>query len=277
MSGQLLRFIPFLLLAGIFQFGGSVMGQSNDQASSSEEVNQLLSRLKKTSGNMDSVRDRLRRLEARVLGKPEPPPYVPEEKVPLPVPSESSKPASLPRQSVPKQAVASKDFIENGLPQVAQIRGNVSVYDSGSTSYRSLKVGFSISEPTLFMVSEGGELVVSFPGKIAAMLGSGTRAVISPERNGQYEVDLRNGTVTALLDPNRDKVNGPRFSIRTKTGVTEATGTFYAVTEFNGQAFAATKKGAVQKKTIPPSKPSLAAYMKKFKAAKEQGKSSRKE
>ena len=80
MSGQLLRFIPFLLLAGFFQFGGSVMGQSNVQASSSEEVNQLLSRLKKTSGNMDSVRDRLRRLEARVLGKPEPPPYVPEER-----------------------------------------------------------------------------------------------------------------------------------------------------------------------------------------------------
>ena len=80
------------------------------------------------------------------------------------------------------------------------------------------------------------------------MLGSGTRAVISPERNGQCGVDLRNGTVTALLDPNRDKVNGPRFSIRTKTGVTEATGTFTQSPSLTGRHLPPPKRERYQRR-----------------------------
>ena len=73
---------------------------------------------------------------------------------------------------------------------------------------------------------------------------------------------MRNGTISALLDPDRDKLNSPVFAIRTKSGVTEATGTFYAVTEYKGQAYAAVKKGKVKKETIPPTKPDFSAYLK---------------
>ena len=98
-----------------------------------------------------------------------------------------------------------------------------------------------------------GDLIVSFPGKIAARVGENSRIVIGPSQNNRIEVNLKNGTVSALLDPNRDKENGLIFAIRTKSGVTEASGTFYAVTEYKGQAYAAVKKGQVKKETVPPS------------------------
>ena len=105
--------------------------------------------------------------------------------------------------------------------------------------------------------------MVSFPGKIAARMAGNSHAVFAPAQDGRYEVDLRKGTVSALLDPKRDKMNDPAFSIRTLTGVTEATGTFYAVTEYKGQTYSAVKKGKVKKKVIPPPKPNFAAYLKK--------------
>ena len=72
--------------------------------------------------------------------------------------------------------------------------------------------------------------------------------------------------MSALLDPTRDKEKEPAFSIRGSGGVTEATGTFYAVTEYKGQTYTAVKKGEVKKKTTPPAKPDFSAYLKKAKA-----------
>jgi ferric-dicitrate binding protein FerR (iron transport regulator) len=98
---------------------------------------------------------------------------------------------------------------------------------------------------------------------------------VSPEENGRYEVDLQLGTVSALLDPMRDKDKDPAFAIRGSGGVTEATGTFYAVTEYKGQTYSAVKKGTVKKKTVPPAKPDFAAYLKKAKSKTNDGKSSK--
>ena len=78
-------------------------------------------------------------------------------------------------------------------------------------------------------------------------------------------MDLRVGTISALLDPNRDRNRDPAFAVRTHSGVTEATGTFYAVTEYKGQTYSAVKKGRVVKKTVPPTKPDFSAYLKQYK------------
>ena len=113
-------------------------------------------------------------------------------------------------------------------------------------------------------------------GKIVARFGENTQTVVEPEEDGRYEVDLQLGTVTALLDPKRDKEKEPAFAIRGSGGVTEAIGTFYAVTEYKGQTYTAVKKGEVKKKTTPPAKPDFSAYLKKAKAKADDGKSTRK-
>ena len=106
-------------------------------------------------------------------------------------------------------------------------------------------------------------------------MGGKSRIVISPVKNGKYELFLKNGTVSAMLDPHTDRANLPKLLIRTRTGVAEATGTFYAVTEYKGQAYTAVKKGTVDKKTTPPAKPDFSAYLKKAKAKTDIGKSAR--
>ena len=64
-----------------------------------------------------------------------------------------------------------KRMLEDGLPQIEQISGMVSLYNSQSRSFDPVEVGTSIKSPTLFSVSENAELIVSFPGKIAARVG----------------------------------------------------------------------------------------------------------
>jgi hypothetical protein len=48
----------------------------------------------------------------------------------------------------------------------------------------------------------------------------------------------------------------------------EATGTFYAVTEYNGQAYTAVKKGKIKKTPSALTNSDFAAYIKKSKVAK---------
>ncbi len=149
------------------------------------------------------------------------------------------------------------------VPAVREVSGGVVRYNEPEGSFVPVEVGYRIIEPTLFLVEKGGELIASFPGKIAARLGENSQAVLAPVRDGRYEVDLRKGTVSALLDPKRYQEKEPAFLIRTLTGVTEATGTFYAVTEYKGQSYSAVKKGKVKKKVVPPPKPDFSAYLKK--------------
>ncbi|MDA8989435.1 FecR family protein [Opitutales bacterium] len=156
-----------------------------------------------------------------------------------------------------------ESLVEDGFPRVEQTRGLVSVYDQKSRSFVPATIGTSIMNKKLFSVPADGELIVSFPSKIAARVGENSRVLFGPAEKGRYEVDLRSGTVSALLDPERDKANSPSFAVRTKSGVTEATGTFYAVTEYKGQSYSAVKKGNVKKETTPPAKPDFSAYLKK--------------
>jgi hypothetical protein len=158
------------------------------------------------------------------------------------------------------------DPFKNKVPTVAEITGQVNRYDEESGAFAPVQVGEKISGPTLYFTGAESELIISYPAKIVARFGENTRAVVGPEEDGRYEVDLQLGTVSALLDPTRDKEKEPAFSIRGSGGVTEATGTFYAVTEYKGQTYTAVKKGEVKKKTTPPAKPDFSAYIKKAKA-----------
>jgi hypothetical protein len=163
----------------------------------------------------------------------------------------------------PPTFLLKREASEEGFPQIEKIIGIVSIYDQENRVFVPASIGTSLSKPVLFTVPQGGELIVSFPGKIAARVGENSRIIIAPSENDRFEVNLQNGTISAFLDPKRDKEKGPVFAIRTKSGVTEATGTFYAVTEYKGQAYAAVKKGKVKKETVPPTKPDFSAYLKK--------------
>ena len=156
--------------------------------------------------------------------------------------------------------------ISKDMPSVAEITGQVSRYNEQTGTFEPAQVGEKIDKPNLYFTGAESELIVSYPAKIVARFGENTRAVVAPEEGNRYEVDLQLGTVSALLDPMRDKDKGPAFAIRGSGGVTEATGTFYAVTEYKGQTYSAVKKGKVKKKTIPPAKPDFAAYLKKAKS-----------
>ena len=165
----------------------------------------------------------------------------------------------------------------SSAPQIAELSGLVTRYDEKSASFIPVRIGEPISEPTLLLTAAGAELMIAFPSQIVARLGENTQAVVGPEREGRIEVDLQLGTLTALLDPERKKDGAPAFAVRGSGGVTEATGTFYAVTEYKGQTYTSVKKGEVKKKTIPPAKPDFAAYLKRAKSKAASEKSSRSE
>lgn len=161
------------------------------------------------------------------------------------------------------------------IPKVAEITGLVNRYHQETSSFMPVELAVRFPEPTLIVTGEGSELYLSFPGRISARIGENSRVVLGPAVDGLYEVDLRLGTVTARLDPERDREQEPGFAIRTKDGVTRATGTYFAVTEYNGQSYAAVKKGEVKKKTTPPAEPDFSAYLKKATPKEDSGKSTR--
>ena len=161
------------------------------------------------------------------------------------------------------------------IPKVAEITGLVNRYHQETSTFMPVELAEPFPEPTLIVTGEGSELYLSFPGRISARIGENSRVVLGPAVDGLFEVDLRLGTVTARLDPDRDQEQEPGFAIRTKDGVTRATGTYFAVTEYNGQSYAAVKKGEVKKKTTPPAEPDFSAYLKKATPKKDSGKSTR--
>lgn len=158
-------------------------------------------------------------------------------------------------------------------PKVVALSGFVSKYDHAKASFQPVQIGEFVNEKSLFLTSEGSELIISYPSSIVARFGENTRAIVSPESDNRLEIDLQLGTVSALLDPNRDKENEPIFAIRGSGGVTEAVGTFYAITEYKGQTYSAVKRGEVAKRTTPPEKPNFSAYLNNSKSKiKDQGK-----
>ena len=153
-------------------------------------------------------------------------------------------------------------------PKVMALNGFVSKYDHKTASFQPVQIGEIVNEKSLFLTSEGSELILSYPSSIVARFGENTRAIVSPELDNRLEIDLQLGTVSALLDPDRDKEKEPVFAIRGSGGVIEAVGTFYAITEYKGQTYSAVKRGEVAKKTTPPEKPNFSAYINHSKSKK---------
>lgn len=173
----------------------------------------------------------------------------------------------------------SKTTEQKMVPRVAEVSGLVSRYDRVTQTYLPIPPGYLLTEPTLLVISEGSTLLFSCPGRISGQVFEHSRIVIGPAVNGRYEAELRLGTVTVSLDPDRPS-GKPTFAVRSLNGVVEAKGTLFAVTEYNGQTYTAVKKGEIKKKTLPPGQPDFSAYLKgaKPKPAKPQpGKTGKKE
>jgi hypothetical protein len=154
------------------------------------------------------------------------------------------------------------------LPRVELAEGMVVRYVPSSNSFLPVNDGEFVKVTTLFVVPSASVLIVSFKGQTAVRFGENSRAVFGPPANNEQVIDLRKGTVSAYLNPERDQSNSPRFGIRTRAGLVEATGTFYAVTEYNGQAYTAVKKGKIKKTPSAPTNSDFASYIKKSKVAK---------
>jgi hypothetical protein len=149
------------------------------------------------------------------------------------------------------------------MPRVEISAGMVVRYVPSNGSFIPLNEGDFIKMKTLIVVPVGSELVVSFIGKSAIRLEENSRLVIGPPENNLQMIDLRKGTISAYLNPERDPLTSPRFGIRTRSGVVEAKGTFYALTVYEGQTYTAVKRGEVKKVPSPPTKLDFAAYVKK--------------
>lgn len=165
-------------------------------------------------------------------------------------------------------ADANLSFPVSELPHIKVSRGMVVRYVPASNAFLPVQEGEVVKVQTLFLVPSSSELVVSFVGKAAVRFSENSRAVLGPPQNNQQVVDLRNGTVSAYLNPERDFKTSPSFAIRTRSGLIEAKGTFYAVTEYKGQAYTSVKKGKITKTPTAPSKPDFSAYIRKSKVAK---------
>lgn len=252
------------------------------------------------SPSLDSLNRQMDELE-KLLGLPSPEPVVETQNrkpevfsAPVtPLPEISTLPASL--QGIEKKLIelesmisdlpdneivqtveqdpwnvvdANLSFPISELPHIKVSRGMVVRYVPPSNAFLPVQEGEVVKVQTLFLVPSSSELVVSFVGKAAVRFGENSRAVLGPPNNNQQIIDLRNGTVSAYLNPDRDLAKSPSFAIRTRSGLVEATGTFYAVTEYKGQAYTSVKKGQIKKVPSAPSKPDFAAYLRKSKVAK---------
>ena len=152
------------------------------------------------------------------------------------------------------------------VPQVADVVGGAYFEIGDGNGSNTARVGNLVPTPTTFHTLASSEIIFSLPGRIVVRMNENSTLVVGPAVNHRYEVRLIRGTVTALLDPERDREKEPSFAVRGSGGVTEATGTLYAVTEYKGQTYASVKKGKVVKKATPPNKPDFSAYLKKAKS-----------
>ncbi|MDA9962011.1 FecR domain-containing protein [Opitutales bacterium] len=149
--------------------------------------------------------------------------------------------------------------------QVREVQGEATRFDPEKGTFVPVVSGFVVDRPTLFVTSAGAGFVFSCVGKISGRVSENSRVVLAPAQDGSYEADLRKGTIAMLLDPERPE-GGPGFAIRTAQGVTSATGTFFAVTEYKGQTYGKVKKGTVKRKATPAGQPYFAAYLSKSKS-----------
>ena len=239
------------------------------QPSRAQKVLDMENRIQKLEETLSRLRgEKLPQADSTLPALPTIPPSLPNTEPStglLPsvdIPGTSKEQASAAVFSPPSSRIQAS---QSPYPLVEELAGEVLRYQKDSQSFLPVLPGYGIKEPTLFVVAAESELILSFPGRVAARVAENSRLVVGPAVDGRYEVDLRSGTLSALLDPSRDLSEDPSFAVRTLSGVTEAVGTYYAVTEYKGQSYTSVKKGKVQKKTTPPTKPDFSAYLKKKK------------
>jgi len=159
-----------------------------------------------------------------------------------------------------------QDKVPAGAFVVEEVDGRVERFDEALGAFVPVLVGFVIDRPVLVLTAPEATLVFSCSGGMAGMVSENTRVLLEPATvDKTYMADLRKGTVAILLDPDRPK-DGSGFSVRTAQGVTSATGTFYAVTEFKGQTYTKVKRGSVKRRVIQPTRKDFAAYLSKSKS-----------
>ena len=252
------------------------------------EMNLLRERIGRNLDSMDSRMEKLKRTFEDPNWKKKqakPPvqqtnftPSKPRPSLPPPTSNNRTIPPAMNREVITDTPVQSKKKIVTSswaFPIIRRISGSVFFNEEGSVNTKPLAEGHLVRSNTLFTVPAQGELVLSFPIKAAIWVGENSRVIVSPQEDGKYEVFLKNGTVSALLDPDVDRTKLPTMLIRTRSGIAEAKGTYYAVTEYKGQAYTAVKKGTVKKDTTPPTKPDFSAYLKKAKQQQVAGKSAK--
>ena len=239
-----------------------------------QETGEKLSEIEK---QVDAMMERIQRLKEQksATEKPakQPQPFQrqlpspnPVSEAPLPETEKSSVDEHISTVGGAEQNASLPISIISEFPIVETFSGTVALYEESTQSFIPVERGFMIEKKTLMRVPAGGELIISFPGKMAALVGENSRVITGPAEEGKFEVYLKNGTVSALLDPERKREDSIPLSIRTRSGVAEAQGTFYAVTEYKGQSYTAVKKGKIEKETKPPTKPDFSAYLSKAKA-----------
>jgi len=180
---------------------------------------------------------------------------------PKPAPSRPEGDSAPPDSNTAKNSLSGLDLGNNSLAVIGETNGKVTRYDESTDSYLPVSRGFSIGKPTTFLVSKDSTLILSFPGRIAALVSENSRIVIGPPQNGSFELELRNGTISVLMDPGRDLEDAPSFTVRTLSGATRATDTFFAVTQLKGQSYSMAKRGRIIKETALPTKPDFSSYL----------------
>ena len=152
---------------------------------------------------------------------------------------------------------------EAEMPRIEISSGMVVRYLPSDNSFLPVDDGEIVKTKTLFVIPSGSELVISFMGKSAVRFGANSRVVLGPAVDNKQLIDLRSGTVSAYLNPERDLSTSPQFGIRTRSGMIETKGIFYAVTEYNGQAYMSDKSAEAKTTLRSQSKLDMASTLDK--------------
>ena len=152
------------------------------------------------------------------------------------------------------------------LPRVEISSGMVVRYVPQSDSFLAVNKGDLIKAQTLFIIPSNSEMVVSFAGNSSARFSENSRIVIGLPENTHQLIDLRNGTVSAYVNPDGEQDTSTPLIIHTHSGQFESSGAFFAVTEYLGQSYVDIKQGRVKK--IPHLSSKSVSYLNKNTIAK---------
>ena len=152
------------------------------------------------------------------------------------------------------------------LPRVEISSGIVVRYVPQSDSFLAVNKGDLIKAQTLFIIPSNSEMVVSFAGNSSARFSENSRIVIGLPENTHQLIDLRNGTVSAYVNPDGEQDTSTSLIIQTHSGQFESSDAFFAVTEYLGQSYVDIKQGRVKK--IPHLSSKSVSYLNKNTIAK---------